>query len=126
MRVLIGAAVLACALATPALAQPQPTLPANCSGFAAAPTLPDGATDTPAAIQEGNETFTAWHEASMAKLALCRADIEAMRAQVRASEDAYNAVVGQLNATRDAWQVEVTEFNARGNNNSNRRNRGVR
>lgn len=124
MKVLIGAAVLACVLATPALAQPQPTLPANCQGFAAAPTLPDGATASASAVEDGNVAFNAWHEANTAKLGLCRADIEAMRAQLRASEDAYNATVAQLNAARDAWQVEVTEYNARGSNPNSRRERG--
>lgn len=124
MRVVFGAAVLACVLVAPAFAQPQPTLPANCQGLAAAPTLPDGATASAAAVEDGNEAFTAWHEGGMAKLGLCRADIDVLRAQLRASEDAYNAAVGQLNAGRDAWLAEVNEYNARGDNSNSRRERG--
>jgi hypothetical protein len=111
-------------LAAPAAAQPQPTLPANCQGFTAAPTLPDGATASASAIEDGNTTFTTWHEGGMAKLGLCRTDIDALRAQLRASEDAYNAAVGQLNAARDAWLAEVNEYNARGGDTNSRRERG--
>lgn len=124
MRVLFSASVFACVFAAPAFAQPQPAVPANCRGFAATPTLPDGATASASVVAEGNETFTTWHEAGMAKLSQCRGDIDALIAQLRASEDAYNAAVGQLNGARDAWQVEVNEYNARGSDTTSRRERG--
>jgi hypothetical protein len=122
MRILIGAAVAALLLASPALA--QEAAPSACAGFAAAPTLPDGATANAAAITTGDATFRTWHTAGAEKLVQCRAEVEAARARVRDLEALHNTAADQLNGTRDAWQVEVNEYNARGNTGESRRERG--
>ena len=121
MRILIGAAAAALLLASPALAQTE-AAPSACAGFAAAPTLPDGATANAAAITAGDTSFRTWHTAGAEKLGQCRAEVEAARARVRELEALHNAAAEQLNGTRDAWQVEVNEYNARGG--ENRRERG--
>lgn len=123
MRILIGAAAAALLLASPALAQTEAT-PNVCAGFAAAPTLPDGATANAAAITAGDTSFRAWHTAGAEKLGQCRAEVEAAFARARELEAQHNAAAAQLNGTRDAWQVEVNEYNARGNSGGNQRERG--
>lgn len=127
MKFLIGVAAATLLLASPALAQPTtPATPAAvaapdvCVGFAAAPTLPDGATANVEAITTTDTAFRAWHAAGSAKLQQCRAEVESMRARLAAAEAAHNAGVALLNGTRDAWQVEVDEYNAR--SPRNRRN----
>lgn len=112
MKFLIGAAAATLLMASPALAQ-TPDLPESCTGFAAAPTLPDGATADREAIAAADTQFREWHGAGSAKLSQCRAEIEAARARLTALEGAYNQAVGVMNSTRDAWVVEVEEFNAR-------------
>ncbi|HEX8901265.1 hypothetical protein [Vitreimonas sp.] len=112
MKFLIGAAAATLLMASPALAQ-TPDLPESCTGFAAPPTLPDGATADRDAITGADAQFREWHGAGTTKLGQCRSEVEAARARVAAMEAAYNAAVAQLNGTRDAWVVEVEEFNAR-------------
>lgn len=112
MKFLIGVAAATLLMASPALAQ-TPDLPESCTGFAAAPTLPDGATADREAIAAADAQFREWHGAGSTKLTQCRAEVEAARARVAAMETAYNAAVAQLNGTRDTWVVEVEEFNAR-------------
>lgn len=123
MRILIGAAAAALLLASPALAQTE-AAPSACAGFAAAPTLPDGATANAAAITAGDTAFRAWHGVGAEKLTQCRAEVEAARARVRELEALHNTAADQLNTTRDAWQVEVNEYNGRGNSGESRRDRG--
>ncbi|WP_135210777.1 hypothetical protein [Vitreimonas flagellata] len=115
MKFLIGVAAATLLMASPALAQTPTaaTAPDVCVGFAAAPTVPDGATATPEAMSTMDTEFRAWHSAGTAKLQQCRAEVDAMRARLAATETAYNAGVALLNGTRDAWQVEVDEYNAR-------------
>ncbi len=113
MKFLIGVAAATLLMASPALAQTPATAPDVCVGFAAAPTLPDGATAAPEAMAAMDTEFRAWHGAGTAKLQQCRTEIEALRAQLTATETAYNGGVALLNGTRDAWQVEVDEYNAR-------------
>lgn len=125
MRILFGAAAAALLLASPAFAQTEAPAGA-CVGFAAAPTLPDGATANAAAITTGDTTFRAWHVSGSEKLGQCRAEVEAARARVRELEALHNSAAEQLNVTRDAWQVEVTEYNARGAAPARRERGGVR
>jgi hypothetical protein len=113
MKFLIGAAAATLLMASPALAQTPATAPDVCVGFAAAPAIPDGATATPEIMSGTDTEFRAWHGTGSAKLQQCRAEVEAMRARLTATETAYNAGVALLNGTRDAWQVEVDEYNAR-------------
>ncbi|MDZ4690872.1 hypothetical protein [Terricaulis sp.] len=116
MKVLIGAAAAAFMLmASPALA--QATMTANCSGFDAAPTLPDGATASRAEIEAANTRVQAWNEARRAKLVTCQADINAM-------SQAFNAAEQERRTLATTWDAEVTEFNARESSGSGRRERG--
>jgi hypothetical protein len=106
MKLLIGAAAAAFVLAaSPAFA--QASLTPNCTGFEAAPTLPDGATAERAAVETANTTFTTWNEATLAKLRACQADVAAMTA-------AFNAAEAARRAAQTGWEAEVVEFNARG------------
>ncbi len=112
MRLLIGAAAMALLFAAPAAAQAQPA-PSNCSDFAPAPTLPDGATADREAIEAANTQFEAWGQARIAKLQLCRTEIEALRAQLAPMEQSYNSSTVELNSLHTTWRVEVEEFNGR-------------
>lgn len=55
----------------------------------------------------------AWRIERENKLALCRADIEALRAQLNAMEQAYNQAGGERNTVLGAWNGEVVEFTDR-------------
>lgn len=131
MKLITGAAAAALVLASTALAQTPQTPPtpapaavaltANCSGFAPAPTLPDGATASRDEIAAGNTAYDTWGQARLAKLRLCRADIEALRAQLIPLEQAYTASNTELGGIVTSWQAEVAEFNARPANSRNRR-----
>jgi hypothetical protein len=125
MKVLIGAAVAALFFALPAAAQTSPTVSPNCSGFVAAPTLPDGADATQAAMTEANTAYQTWGQERIAKLALCRAEIEALRAQLAPLEEGYRGAGIELNATVASWEAEVAEFNAREPQGSRRPRAGI-
>ena len=124
MRLLIGAAAMALLFAAP-VAQAQPASP-NCSDFAPVPSLPDGATADRAAIEAGNAQYETWGQARLAKLQLCRAEIEALRTQLVSFEQAYNSNNGELNTVVTNWQAEVAEFNERGAAAGRRSSRGGR
>lgn len=113
MKFLIGVAAATLLMAAPALAQTPTDVPEVCTGFAAAPTFPDGATAEPDALAAADQQFQAWHNAGAAKLGQCRAEIEATRARLATMEAAHNQAVGVLNGGRDAWAAEVEEYNAR-------------
>lgn len=117
MKAALGAAAAMLMFAGTAWAQntsPTPPAPsANCSGFAPAPTLPDGATANSRQMNAGNESYQSWGQARIAKLQACRADIEALRTQLNALEQAYIAANTELNAVTQAWQTEAAEYNGR-------------
>ena len=119
MKAVLGAAVSALLLfAGAASAQtttpPQPPAPsANCTGFTPAPALPDGATANPRQMTAGNEAYQSWGQARLAKLQACRADIEALRAQLNVLEQAYITANTELNTTTQSWQAEAAEYNGR-------------
>ena len=117
MKVLIGAAAAAVILsAAPAFAQTN--MSPNCTGFEAAPTLPDGATAERAAVEAMNTQVQAWADARRTKLLACQADINAMAQAMQAANQERTTVT-------TAWNAEVTEFNARStSSSSNRRERG--
>ncbi len=121
MKLLIGAAAAALMFAATAAAQTPPAVSANCSGFAPAPTLPDGAIATRSAVEQANTRYEAWAAARHAKLRLCQAEIEALQEQMNPLVQAFNATNTELNAVVASWQAEVAEFNARGASASNRR-----
>ena len=110
MKVLIGAAAVAMILAvSPAFAQTAAS--ANCTGFEAVPTLPDGATATRQQMQAAITRFEAWDAARQQKLVACRADIDANSA-------AFTTVENERRAAQSAWGAEIAEFNARGSASS--------
>jgi len=118
MKVLIGAAAAAFALAaSPAFA--QTALTANCSGFEAAPTVPDGATAERAEIEAANTRVQAWAEARRVKLLACQADVNAMT-------QAFNTAEQERRTLTGSWETEVAEFNARAQTGAStgRRERG--
>ncbi|MGH6949621.1 MAG: hypothetical protein ACREH4_02020 [Vitreimonas sp.] len=117
MKVLIGAAAAAVMLtAAPAFAQTN--ISPNCTGFEAAPTLPDGATANRAEIEAMNTQVQTWDTARRNKLLACQADINAM-------SQAFNTAQQERQALSAAWNAEVTEFNGRStSSSSNRRERG--
>ena len=116
MKFVIGAAAAAVLLAaSPAMAQAN--ISPNCTGFDPAPTLPDGATAERREVEAMNAQVQAWADARRDKLLACQADIQAMTA-------AFNAAQQERQALTTAWNAEVTEFNARANTSSSRRDRG--
>ena len=52
----------------------------------------------------------AWRQEREAKMAACRADIEALRQQLNAMESAYNQAGAERNSVLGAWNGEVTEY----------------
>lgn len=119
MKVLIGAAAaMALLVASPALAQ---TTTSACAVQAApTPALPDGATVTNDAMQAAHAQMSAWAATRQGQLQACRAEIEAMRAQLNGLETTYNQSVGELNTAVAAFAVETEEYNARSSQGSRR------
>lgn len=111
VALIIAAALLS--VAAPALAQDQ-AVSGNCSGYAALPNLPDGARATHAAMTRGGERLDEWRRQREARMALCLAEINAVRAQLNAMEQAYNQVATERNNAIASWNAEVAEFGARG------------
>lgn len=109
-RIAPAVAIAAILLVAPATAQPTT---ANCSGFASAPSLPNGATASHGAMASAGRAVEAWRLERESKLATCRADIEALRAQLNAMEQAYNQAGNERNGVLAAWNGEVVEFTDR-------------
>lgn len=117
MKASISAALSALlfALGAPSAAYAQAAPSANCSGFAAAPSgLPDGATASASRMNQGRDRVATWLRDRDAKLALCMADISALRTQLNALETAYNQAVAEKDNLVAAWSQEAEEYNARG------------
>ncbi len=106
MKFLIGTAAAAAfaLMVSPAFA--QATVSANCSGFDAAPTIPDGATATRAELEAANAVVQAWVEARTAKLVICQDEVNAM-------SQAFNTAEQERRTFIANWTAEVNEFNAR-------------
>lgn len=115
MRLLLGAAVAALLIASPAMAQPETTqAPASCGTVSPAPSeLPDGASASREAMAAATERFNAWAQATNEVLACKRARAEQARAQADAMTNEFNTENSALRTAVEAWQVEVDEFNAR-------------
>ena len=124
MKLMIGAAAAALLLAAPAMAQTAaPAIPASCTNFDAAPSLVDGANATRAQMTTTSQNVETWRAALEAKRTACQADITAMRAQLEAAVAAYNGSAQNATQTLTAWNTEVTEFNGRGNQDADTRER---
>ncbi|MBY0562849.1 MAG: hypothetical protein K2P58_01585 [Hyphomonadaceae bacterium] len=103
-------AILMASMAASASAQP---VPPNCAGFASPPALPDGATASHGRMASTGRAVEAWRLEREGKLALCRSDIDALRAQLNAMEHAFNQAGSERNNVLGAWNAEVTEFTER-------------
>lgn len=116
MRLVLGAAVAALLMATPAMAQNDTAAApaASCGAVAPAPTgMPDGATASRNVVETYTTNFNAWAEATNQVLACKRARAEAARAQADALTAEFNTENGSLRDTIASWTTEVEEFNAR-------------
>lgn len=113
MRLLLGAAVAAFLIASPAMAQTDAP-PAQCGTFTPAPTeMPDGATATRDQVEAFTQSFNAWGESSIQVLTCKRARAEAARAAADQLMSDYNNEARMQRESIAAWQAEVEEFNAR-------------
>lgn len=127
MKVLLGAAVMALLVASPAVAQTDADAPSTqCGAIAPPPTLPDGATAEYAAMEAGNAAFRAWAESNRSVLECRRQEVEAAQARYQALRNEFNAGADQLNATNASWEAEVAEFNERNPQPAQQRRRDPR
>jgi hypothetical protein len=115
MKLLLGVAVAALLIASPAMAQTDAApAAASCAAVAPAPgDQPDGATADRAAVEAYTERFNAWAEATGQVLACKRARAEEARARADALTTEFNTENTALRTAIDSWTAEVTEFNAR-------------
>jgi hypothetical protein len=115
MKLLIGAAVAAFLIASPALAQTDAApAAASCGAVAPAPAnAPDGATANRGAVDAYTLSFNAWAEATQAVLSCKRQRAEAARAAADAMTNEFNTENAALRTAITAWTTEVEEFNAR-------------
>ena len=117
MKLVLGAAIAALLIATPAMAQTDPAATAaanatSCGAIEPPPTLPDAATANREAMDAGNTAFNTWGQANQVVLQCRRAEVEALQARYQALRAEYNAGAEQLRNVNTAWQAEVAEFNA--------------
>ncbi|HJS80878.1 MAG TPA: hypothetical protein VJ748_09660 [Vitreimonas sp.] len=125
MKLLLGAAVAALLMASPAMAQTD-AAPASCGMVAAAPTdQPDGATASREAVEAYTQRFNAWAESTSQVLACKRARAEAARAAADQLATEFNTENASLRSTVEAWTAEVNEFNARAPARNRRSGRSV-
>lgn len=116
MRLVLGAAVAALLMVTPAMAQNDTAAvpAASCGVASAAPTgMPDGATASRNTVEGYTTNFNAWAEATNQVLACKRARAEAARAEADRLTAEFNTENAALRETIASWTVEVEEFNAR-------------
>jgi hypothetical protein len=120
MKILLGAAMAAVLLATPAFAQTEtpPAAPAaagqsSCGALPAVPTLPDGATANREEMEAGNTAYRAWYEQYTANIQCRNAEATSLRAQYEARLAEHNAGVEGLNTANTNWTAEAAEFNGR-------------
>lgn len=121
MKVLLGATAAVLLLASPALAQTQTALPAQCN-FTAAPTIPDGATANNNAMRDARAAVEAWRTTRQAELAACNAASQALLAQANAAAAAHNNAATETDTVIRQFTAENEEYNARAPNQ--RRERG--
>lgn len=125
MRLLIGAAVAAFLIAAPAAAQDtsataQPPLASRCGELPAAPTFPDGARANTAAMERGQETYTAWRTQIDTVVACRNTEMTNWRAQYEAIGARNEADATAAAAVVATWGAELQEYNDRNSRGSNR------
>lgn len=120
MKVLLGATAAFVLLASPALAQTQTALPAQCN-FTAAPTIPDGATANNNQMRDARTAVEAWRTTRQTELAACNAASQALLAQANAAAAAHNTAASETDTVIRQFTAENEEYSARA---PNRRERG--
>lgn len=114
MKLLLGAAIAALLMASPAMAQTDPAAPATCGAAAPSPAnQPDGATASRETVEAYTLSFNTWAEATNVVLSCKRARAEAARAASDAATAEFNTENSALRTAIEAWTAEVNEFNAR-------------
>lgn len=114
MKLLVGAAVAALFMATPAMAQTNGSAQSACAALPAPlGDMPDGATATRQQLDAFTTRFNAWAEETNGVLACRRAEAEAARARADALTVEFNTANTGLRTAITAWTAEVEEFNAR-------------
>ena len=116
MKLLLGAAVAALLVASPAAAQTDAAPAAtSCGSVTPGPPAnqPDGATADRAAVEAYTVQFNTWAEANNQVLSCKRARAEEARARADALTSEFNTENTALRTAITAWTTEVEEFNAR-------------
>lgn len=122
MKAVVGAALAALLLATPAFAQvtetPPPGAlpppgPTQCGAMPARPEMPDGASANRGAMVSANERFTAWVSASQTYLECIRQEADQSASTYQARRDEYNTQRDALRSSVESWTAETAEFNSR-------------
>jgi hypothetical protein len=116
MKLLLGAAVAALLIASPAMAQTDAAPAAASCGTVAPvpPGLPDGATASHEDVEAYRLAFDAWHTATAPVLACKRTRAEEALARSTALTGEFNTENTAVNSAITAWRAEAEEFNARG------------
>lgn len=107
MKVLLGATAAVFLMASPALAQTGQA--PSCQNYAAAPTVPDGATASREEMTASRDAVAAWDAALVAQINACKGELRALNDAADAANTARLATVASVS-------TETQEFNARGNN----------
>jgi hypothetical protein len=114
MKLVLGAAVAALLMASPAMAQTDAAPAASCGTLEPMPAdPPDGATASGEVVEAYTQRFNAWATASNAVLSCKRTQAEQARARAEALTTEFNTENASVRDAIAAWTVEVTEFNAR-------------
>lgn len=105
----VAAAALA-VLTSVALAQPAP---AQTCAFTPAPTIPDGATATNAAMVAAREALQQWRTVRAAEIAACKVSVDEAQARLNALQAAHNRAVTETDAAVAQFAAENAEYSAR-------------
>jgi len=71
-----------------------------------------------------NQAYAAWSADMHAKLACRLNETQALAAQARAAEAAYNAQATAYTSTVNSWTAATTAYNARGSSSGHANERG--
>ena len=64
-------------------------------------------------MTRSSEAIETWRQQRERKLSACHADIESLRAQLNAMEQAYNQAGTERNSVVAAWNAAVADYDAR-------------
>jgi hypothetical protein len=122
MKSVLAAAVAAFALTVAAAHAQAPAQPpaSRCGDFPAPPTLPDGASARPTAMERANEAHQNWSQ-QMETVLRCRqtearelrAQYEPMRVHVETRVQEFNGAVNRQKQVCRTWVAELNEYHQR-------------